>query len=304
MAGRAAAAFYPKYLPGNPKIVVRNVPGGGGAVAVNNFVEKGKPDGLNLLAGASSALNNQRLGIDIVRYDLRKVRFIASLSRAESMVFIRKEALPRLTDPNGRPVVVGGREGTESWQAMPMWGKEFLGWNVRWIIGFAGSAELELALRRGEIDMFGTADAKVPQRLVDEGIATIMAQIGSFDKGKFSPRPDYPDIPVFGNLLQQKGVTELPWQAYLGWTAPGSALDRWLGAPPGTPDNIVALLIESYKKMAPDPRFDDMVKKTVTPIYTLSYGDDTAAIVKELLDSPPESIDYPLQLQKKFGIVR
>ncbi|MBI4331445.1 MAG: hypothetical protein HY673_09210 [Chloroflexi bacterium] len=304
MNGRAAATFYPEYLPGSPKVIIRNVPGGGGSVAVNNFVEKTKPDGLNLLAAASSALNNQRLGIDIVRYDLRKVKFISSLSRAESLVFVRKEALPRLTDPNARALVVGGREGTESWQAMPMWGREFLGWNVRWIIGFAGSAELELAMRRGEIDMFGTADASVPQRLVEEGVATVVAQIGSFDKGKWMPRADYPDVPVFATMLQQRGVAGLPWQAYLGWTAPGSSLDRWLASAPGTPDNVMGVLIDSYKRMARDQRFDSMVKKTITPIYTLSYGEDVAAIVKDLLDSPPEAVEYPLQLQKKFGIVR
>ncbi len=304
MAGRVAATFYPEYLPGKPRTIVRNVPGGAGAVAMNNFVEKARPDGFTLIASASSALNNQRLGLDIVRYDLRKVRPVASISRAESLLFIRKDALSRLTDPSAKPVIIGGREGTESWQAMPMWGREILGWNVRWIVGFAGTAELELAMRRGEVDMFGTADAKIPQRLVDEGIASFVAQVGSFEGGRWRGRRDYPDVPVMGSLLQQKGLSGVPWQAYVGWTAPGSTLDRWLGAPPGTPDNILSLLVETYKKMSADPKFDEMVNKTITPVYSITYGEDIVPMVKELLDSPPESVDYPLQLQKKFGILR
>ncbi|MDZ4246897.1 MAG: hypothetical protein U1D67_07245, partial [Dehalococcoidia bacterium] len=304
MHARAIGMFLPKYIPGNPRVVIRNVPGGSGTVAINNIVEKTKPDGMTLVAGASSSLNNQRIGLDIVRYDLRNIKFIDSLSRAESLLFIHKEALPRLTNPSAEPVVVGSREGTESWQAMPLWGREFLGWNVRWILGFGGTSELELALQRREIDMFGTADASIPERLKAEGLIEVIGQMGSLAKGKWPPRPDYPDVPVMANMLMDKGIKGVPWDAYRGWAAPGSALDRWLGAPPGTPDNIRNILIDAVKKMEKDPKFDDLVKKTITPVYTMNYGDDILEVVKELLDSPPEVVDYPLQLQKKFGIIK
>ncbi|MBI4333339.1 MAG: hypothetical protein HY673_18900 [Chloroflexi bacterium] len=304
MHGRALAAFLPQYLPGNPKVIIRNVPGGGGSVAVNSFYNKAKPDGLSLLVSGTSAFTDQKLGLDIVNYDLRKLRFIESLARSGQVLIIRKDALPRLTDLRAPAVVLGCREATEAYQGMTLWGREFLGWNIRWILGFAGVAELELALRRGEVDMMATSTDTLLSRLRAEGVAELIAQLGSLQKDKWVPRSDFPEVPVFGNFLIDKGVKGVPWEAYKSWITPDSALDRWLAAPPGTPDTVASLLVEAIKEMAKNPKFDEMIKKTISPVYTMSYGEDVSDIVKGLLNSPPEVIEYPLQLQRKFGITR
>ncbi len=51
---RIFAAVIPKYIPGNPKIVVRTMPGAAGAIANNIFYATGKPDGLHLMMNSSS----------------------------------------------------------------------------------------------------------------------------------------------------------------------------------------------------------------------------------------------------------
>src|SRR5690349_11120621 len=53
-AGRLTAPFFEKYLPGNPAIVVRNMPGAQGVTAINSAIQQTKPDGLTIIAGSSS----------------------------------------------------------------------------------------------------------------------------------------------------------------------------------------------------------------------------------------------------------
>ena len=56
-AGRVMARFIPKFLPGNPKIFVQNMPGGGGILGNNYFFNKAKPNGLDLFQASSSTVS-------------------------------------------------------------------------------------------------------------------------------------------------------------------------------------------------------------------------------------------------------
>src|SRR6188768_4168241 len=53
-AGRVIAQFLTKHLPGNPTVVVKNVPGAQGITAMNHFVHQVAPDGLTVVTGSSS----------------------------------------------------------------------------------------------------------------------------------------------------------------------------------------------------------------------------------------------------------
>ncbi|MDP2719129.1 MAG: hypothetical protein U1D67_09015 [Dehalococcoidia bacterium] len=299
--GRLVASFLPKYIPGNPRIVVRNVPGGEGTIANNNFVEKSKKDGLSLVVNASSQITVTITRPDIAHYNPAKYEHVGNVSRATSIMVIRKQALNRLIDPKAAPVNIGAREGNETWAAMPLWAQEYLGWNLKWILGFGGTSELELALRRGEIDMFGTSTPVALKQLRDEGVADLVVQEGVFSKGKKVRRPDFTDVPIFEELLGNKMPTGLPWQAYKAWTAP-SLVDKWISAPPGTPANLMKILTDAFEAMAGDKEFDKVVQKVVSPVYTIGVGEDTATLVKEIMDTSPEVFKYGTDLQAKFGV--
>ena len=61
--GRITAALLPKYLPGEPRVMVRNAPGGGGTIAMNSFYNKTKPDGLTLIVGSTGTMGLQIEGV-------------------------------------------------------------------------------------------------------------------------------------------------------------------------------------------------------------------------------------------------
>ncbi len=299
---RIIAAYLPKYIPGNPRMVIRNQPGAQGAMGANIFVEKAKPDGLTWMMNSTGAMSLQLKKESIVKYDLLKIKHVGSVARAESVVMIGKGLKPRLLDPKAAPVVVGTGEGAETWNAVTLWGKEFLGWNVRWVSGFGGTGEMELPFRRHEIDMFGTSNAYVIRRLIQEGLADPVASIGTYQGGKFVRRPDFPDVPTFEEVLGDKKPSGLPWQGFLVWIGP-TMIDKFLSIPMETPDNVYAILTDGFAKMAKDPDFDSVTRKTVSEVYSVSIGKEIDSLMRDVLTAPPEAVQYGKDLQIKTGII-
>ena len=162
-AARLVSRFISKYIPGHPKVIVQNMSGGSGTIANNYFASEAKPDGLTVLQDASSGVMNFNRGGSTVKYDPRKFRVIGGVARPGSLLMIRNEARPRLLNRSAKPVVVGDTDGIRTWIAMTVWGAEYLGWNLRWIYGYPGSRELQLAIRQGEIDMWSTAERQTRQ---------------------------------------------------------------------------------------------------------------------------------------------
>ncbi|MBI4334564.1 MAG: hypothetical protein HY673_25190 [Chloroflexi bacterium] len=300
---RVTATFLPKHIPGTPRIVVRNQPGGAGAVANNIFSQRVKPDGLTLLQNSTSPIAMQMKQNEIVRYDLTKYEYVGNISREAVVILVRKGQTWRLTDPRAPPLVIGTREGEEGWQAVFMWGKELLGWNVRWVPGYGGTGEIELAFRRGEVDVLGSANATIIGRLNQEGIIEYLAVEDSVVAGKFARRPDMPDVPSSFELVGEKIPKGVAWQAYLAWIGP-KLIDKSLAAPPGTPPKVMDILTKAYTAMTRDPRFKETMGRVDTDVYTVSTGEETARVIKDVLSASPEVLNYTRELQKKVGIIK
>lgn len=139
-AGRLVARYLPKYLPGNPKIIVQNMGGGGGTIANNYFASEVKPDGLTIMQDSSSSVASFVRGGPSIKYDPRKFRLIGGVARPGSLLMIRNDARDKLTNKAAKPVVVGDTDGIRNWIAMTVWGAEYIGWNLRWIYGYPAAA--------------------------------------------------------------------------------------------------------------------------------------------------------------------
>ncbi|MGH7830778.1 MAG: Bug family tripartite tricarboxylate transporter substrate binding protein, partial [Candidatus Binatia bacterium] len=148
-AGRLVARFLPKYLPGNPKVIVQNMGGGGSTIANNYFASEVKPDGLTLLQSSSSTIENFARGGPTIKYDATKFMLVGGIARSGSVLLVRKDTRSNITNREAKPVVVGDTDGIRSWIPMTVWGAEYLGWNLRWIYGYPGGRELYLGLRQG-----------------------------------------------------------------------------------------------------------------------------------------------------------
>ena len=294
-AGRLAAQFLPKYIRGNPKTIVQNMTGGGGAVPNNIFFNEAKPDGLTLLQDSSSGMTTFNRAGPLVKYDPKKYRAIGSIPRGGTILMVRKDGKARLTDPKAKPLVVGDTDGIRTWLSKTLWGAEFLGWNLRWITGYPGTAELALALRQGEIDVWSTSNAKLVKDLIKEGVVDPVAQ------QEVRRRADFPDVPAFVELLGAKKPTGVPWQAYQVWVGP-SLIDKILVAPPGTPDPIVKELRQAFMRMREDPGFKSQGDKFFGNVWNVIPGEEAEEMVKEATTVTKEVADYLVYIRKKYGL--
>jgi tripartite-type tricarboxylate transporter receptor subunit TctC len=294
-AARLVSRFISKYIPGNPKVAVQNMPGGGGTIANNYFASEAKPDGLTLLQDSSSGVMNFVRGGPTVKYDPRKFKVIGGVARPGSLLMIRNEARPRFTDRSAKPVVVGDSDGIRTWVAMTVWGAEYLGWNLRWIYGYPGSAELQLAIRQGEIDMWSTQNAKLVKDLQREGIVQVVVT------EEDQRREDFPNVPTFLELLGPKKPTGLAWQAYLGW-AGAPELDKYMVLPEGTPDNVVKLWREAFAKVMKDPDVDKEGDKFFGDGWKFHSAEKIEAVIRDQIAIPKEAKDFITKMRQKYGL--
>ncbi|HEX2929147.1 MAG TPA: tripartite tricarboxylate transporter substrate-binding protein [Candidatus Binatia bacterium] len=294
-AARLVSRFIGKYLPGNPRVLVQNMPGGGGTIANNYFSSEAKPDGLTILQDSSSGIGNFVRGGPTIKYDPRKNRMIGGVARAGTLLMIRNDARDRLTNRNAKAVVVGDSDGIRSWVAMTVWAAEYLGWNLRWIYGYPGSRELQLAIRQGEIDIWATANVKLVNDLQREGIVQIVL---AEDERR---RADFANIPTFLETLGAKKPTGLAWQAFVGW-AGSPDLDKFLVAPPGTPDNLVKMLREAFAKVMKDPEVDKEGDKFFGDGWKPITSERVEEVIQEQTTISKEAKEFITKLRQKYNL--
>src|SRR5579871_4045696 len=127
-SGRLIAQHLRQYLPGEPAIVVQNIPGASGMTALNYFVHRTAPDGLTVAVGSISTIDPVIFGISNAQYDPRTFRYVGGFGRGGSVIFANRAAAARLTDKSAKPVIVGSILTLPRPAIQPaLWGTAFLG---------------------------------------------------------------------------------------------------------------------------------------------------------------------------------
>ena len=299
--GRLAAAFLANYLPGSPKVVVRNIPGADGITAMNYFVQQVAPDGYTVTMASSTQADPLVYRQPQSHFDPTTLAIVGGVGRGGSAIIIGKEAEKRLHDPQARPVIMGAPSGIpRSGMQMTAWGIEFLGWNAKWVIGYRGTNELVLALERGEIDMTSTGNLFQIQKLIESGKFKILAQTGTLKNGAIVARPDFGAAPILENMLQGRLGEPLARKAF-GYWGSIAAMDKWLALPPKAPKAMLDVYRGAYGRMAHDPDFIDRGRKISDDFVPLSSG-DVEALVNTLGSTPPQAIEYISMMLRRQGL--
>lgn len=289
-------------LPGKPKIVYRNMRGGGGIKGTNYFATRIKPDGLTFLATHSDMLQPRLLRSKKIKFDPSKFAVIGSINRGGSINIIRSAVKNRLKDKGGEPLVVGAVSGDRVTNAPLVWGAEYLGWNLRFIVGYPGTKELALALRRGEIDIMGTGNMFILGQLIEDKVASPLVQPGIPADGTYRRRTSFPKTPTVSEILKAKGIKGRAWQAYMAWTGAADS-DKWFTLPAGTPTPIVQAYRKAFDKAVQDADFKaKMAKQVSTDFFALS-GLDLELLIKQIVNTSDQDIAFVEELQKKYKLI-
>jgi tripartite-type tricarboxylate transporter receptor subunit TctC len=296
-AGRLIAASLGKHLPGQPTIVVQNIPGADGMVALNYIVQQTKPDGLTITMGSGTQIDPLHSRKPQAKYDPANFNFIGGAGKGGTVLIINKEAEKRIFDKKTDPVIMGALSGMpRSGMQMAAWGKEFLDWNVKWVVGYRGTNDLTVALERGEIDMTATGTIPLIQKLLGTGKFKILAQSGMMEDGKFVERPDFGKAPIIGKDMAGRIKDPIGQKGFEYWTALNS-MDKWLALPPGTPKPIVDTYRNAFREMAKDPAYLERGSD-----YAPTTHQDIENLVQTLAKTPNESLTYISTMLRGQGL--
>jgi Tripartite tricarboxylate transporter family receptor len=299
--GRVMAPLLSRYLPGQPTIVPRYMPGAAGVIAFNYIVQQTKPDGLLYTIAPSEPVDPINYRRAATYYDPKTFHYFGGIHRGGNALLISRAAEKRLYDRSAAPVVMGS---VGAWPRAAMqvalWGIEYLGWNARWVTGYAGTSDVMLALDRGEIDMTATANLFQIKELVGSGRFRILNQSGSLENGKYVGRPDFGNAPLVTDLLAGKINDPLGQKAFKYWFNV-TAMDKVFALAPGTPASIVATYRDAFSKSVADPEFAEIGKRISEEFMPMSYG-DVETLIAALSDTPPEVVDWLTAVLGRQGL--
>lgn len=300
-AARITGDTLAKYLPGSPNIAYRNLPGGGGLKAQNYFANQVPADGLTMISGSRTQISPAKLRGPQVKYDPSKYEFVGGDANLGTVMLVRKNSLARLQDPKAEPVVYGDIDGTRSGVLISLWAKEFLDWNLRWVVGYAGTSAMLMSLQNGELDMAANQNAFHVVPLLKSGNFVGLAQLGILDEsGKRVRREAFADVPLLDELIlpklndKQKAIFQSMRSDF--------TVNKWLALPPGTPKPMVEAYRTAYMKSVKDPKFLDLAMKQLGEDFTPLTGEQMNAIVTELVATTDEDLEYVAGLRRKYNL--
>ncbi|MEA2976747.1 MAG: hypothetical protein QOF19_2267 [Alphaproteobacteria bacterium] len=302
VSARLIAPYLAKYLPGAPKVIVQNRPGADGLVAANYFAQQVKPDGVEFMVGASTITDPVNYRKPEAHYDPTKWVWIGGIGRGGSVLIISKEGEKKLFDKKAEPAVMGSLGGTpHSTQQATAWGIEFLDWNAKWVTGYRGTPDIFISLERGEIDMSGTGNVQLINRLTETGQFKVLVQTGTLSEGKIVARSEFgKDVPMFAKLMEGKIKDPIAKKGFDYWYALLTT-DKWVALPPNTPQPIVDAYRAAFNKLFSDAEFIEKAKK-VSEDFELQHANDMEATVMTLGGTPPEALTYISTMLRKQGL--
>jgi len=151
---RLLAKYLGRHIPGQPQVIVRNMPGGGGLVMTNYVANVPPKDGLHIGAPQRGIPFEPLLGdASNAKYDPVKLNWLGSVNADTSVaVATRRSGVKTWQDLKTRELIVAGTGvGTES-VVVPYVLRNVLGLRLKVIAGYPGGSEMNLAMQRGEVD--------------------------------------------------------------------------------------------------------------------------------------------------------
>jgi tripartite-type tricarboxylate transporter receptor subunit TctC len=287
---RAVSRFWGKHIPGNPNIIVQNMPGAGTMIAANYIYNVAKPDGLSLALVAPALFFNQLGGQEEVKFDWSKFAWIGSPEETSEMLSMRSDS-PFKTLDDVRKATVPPKCGTTGagtpGHYFPRLLEEVLDLKFDLVTGYPGASEIDLAIEKGEVQCrAGTTSAffgREPGRTwAKTGFVRLLVIGGS------KPDSRAVGVPTIWELMERHKTPESGKRLATVLLSPGS-FGRPLISGPGVPADRVKILRDSFLKAMSDPELLAEAEKRGWEPDPVT-GDRLQALAREVVAQPPEVI--------------
>ena len=297
---RLFAGHLRKHIPGNPAIVIQNMPSAAGVGATNFVYEKAPSDGLTILFNSWDPLA-QVLGDQGMRARYENFEFVGGIGDIR-VIYGRSDLVPGgIKKPadlmRADNVILGSLNYTNQSGLLPHLALNVLGVKHRIIVGFRGGAGVFLAMQRGEVNIHSTSIATFRGRsggFIKSGEGVGFAYLVPVDgSGRYERNKLITEMPAFPDLYREihgrmpSGAT---WDAFNWLTNQIGELTYIAVAPPRTPAAPLAALRKGFEGVARDAAFEqEMLARQGIP-YSHIGTEQGRAIFRALANVSPDVI--------------
>ena len=307
---RVMLPYLQKHIAGNPKILIRNIPGGEAIHGVNQYAQRAKADGLNMVATSATNYFHALLGVKAVQYDFAKFKPLL-VNPVGGAVYVAPNLGIRMAADLRKPkerLVYAGISAT-GLDLVPLLAFEVLGLEVKSVLGYEGRGAGRLAFERGESNLdYQTTPAYLASvvPLIREGKAIPLMSFGQVnDAGDLVRDPALPDLPTVGEVHEQlhgKKPAGPAWEAYKAFTLSGFAVQKILWVKAEAPAEAGKAVLEAVDRLQKDTEFLQKADKVLGG-YPALRGDRLEGAIQKAFQLPPQARAFVQEfLGKKYGV--
>ena len=282
LVARLLARHMPRHIPGNPIMIVQNMPGGGNVLATNYMYNIAPKDGTAIATIHSAMPLHQVLDGQGVRYDADRFNWLGSTGAQNEVILVwHTVGVTTIQQATEKEVILGGTGAGSGIVIIPTLMNSLLGTRFKIVTGYRTSEEVNLGLQRGEVQArafgFGSITSQHPDWLRERKVV-FLAQAGARREKLL------PDVPLLTELAkndEQRRIMQLVSSA--------PALGQPYIAPPGVPADRLAILRKAFGATLRDNAFladAERIGFSVEPMSAAEAG----RIVRETINAPAEVV--------------
>lgn len=291
LGGRFLAKYLTRHIPGNPTIVVSNMPAASSVAAANFLYAQAPRDG-TVFGSFSRNIPSQALVRQAnLNVDPRKFNWLGGTALPGRVCVAWHTSKVRTpADLLQRELIVGGGGSGTSLSIVPTVFNHVLGTKFRIVEGYKGTTDAVLAMERGEVEgvcaTYG--QFRVYEKLIKEGKLRFILRA---EETPIAAIPDVPSIYDLAKTTEQRQLMRFVFSSV--------EFGRPYVLPPDTPPELVAVMRKAMADAAGDP---ELVAEAERLKLDMTYRppDVLVRLVENLYETPPSVIDAVKKLVVRF----
>jgi tripartite-type tricarboxylate transporter receptor subunit TctC len=290
---RALGRYFTKYLPGNPNVIIRNMPGGGHITATNHIYNQSPRDGTVLGLVSRNMPIAELLGTPMVKFKSAEFNWIGSPELTNRVCMASSSsAVSKAEDLYTTELLTAGSGAGSAVSTTPVLLNKLLGMKFKLVEGYQGGPEIFLAMDRGEVNglcqTLAAVESTVPGA-IQKGRVKVLFNMES----KPLPGLGAPSIYQFTKTEEQRQI--------IAFYNSNAELGRPLMTTPGVPKERLEALRQAFNTMMKDPEFIVEVKKSTGSDVRPLTGEEVEAVARRIASTPKHIVDKTIELVGKLG---
>ncbi len=284
LRGRLISRHMGRLIPGNPQLVVKNIPGGIGLAAANQLYRVSPRDGTVLHMIFQNMPVLQAIGAKGVQFDVREFGWIGNTTNSPNVINSwHTTGITKIEDVYTKELAVGAPGAASTSYVYPAALNQTVGTKFKVVTGYGGGAQVDLAMERGEVGGRGSNSwaswkAGHPHWLTEKKIH-ILVQIG------LTRAKDLPDVPLMFELAKNDDD-----RAFLKFLSSDMGISRAVVTTPGVPEARLTALRKAFMDTMADAEFLADAAKTQRDIEP-SSGEEALEIAKSMIEASPRVLE-------------